>query len=116
MDLGGPEECVVVTWLKRVGDPVRREEPLVILQAEKVSFELPAPADGVLTEILANQGDVVTVGQIIARMAAESVSEGKAAPTVTATSPAETASPPERTRESPVRASPIAKRLAREHG
>lgn len=107
-DLEGAEECLVVTWFKQVGDPVKKDEALVILQAEKVSFEIPAPADGVLTQIVADQGDVVALGQVLARMDVEAAPQP-----VPETPPSETrpASP-----KAPVRASPIAKRLAREHG
>lgn len=103
------EEYAIVTWLKRPGDPVRKGETLVIVQAEKVSFELPAPADGKLTEILVPQGAVVKSGEVLARVdAVEAPVESEV--DASSTLPAPPAAP------TSLRASPIAKRLAREHG
>lgn len=63
-------EGTVARWLKRPGDPVRRGEPLVEIETDKVNSELEAPADGVLAEVLAAEGETVPVGTVIARMAA----------------------------------------------
>ena len=104
-EIGDVEECVVVTWLKRTGDPIKQDETLLILQAEKVSYDVPSPATGQVTEILAGQGEVVKKGQVIARLEGEAEAE----PVVAA--PAGPVSPPVRQ----ISASPIAKRLAREH-
>jgi pyruvate dehydrogenase E2 component (dihydrolipoamide acetyltransferase) len=110
-EIGDVEQCLVVTWLKQEQDAVEQEETLVILQAEKVSFELPAPATGQVVAILALQGEVVDKGQVLARLEVASIEK------VVPPGPAETMtkpfipSPP----SGEVRASPIAKRLAREH-
>src|SRR5688572_15510522 len=45
-------KAVVRAWLKQVGDPVRLNDPLVELETDKVTQEVPAPADGVLSEIV----------------------------------------------------------------
>ena len=65
-DLGGAQECLVVTWLKRAGDPVQAGDALVILQAEKVSFDVVAPVGGTLESLRAEQGEVVAAGQVLA--------------------------------------------------
>ena len=56
---------VVVCWHKQVGDIIRRDEALVDIETDKVVLEVPAPADGVLEEILSGDGDTVTADQII---------------------------------------------------
>jgi pyruvate dehydrogenase E2 component (dihydrolipoamide acetyltransferase) len=52
----------VVRWLKREGDEVKRGEPLVELETEKVSFELESPAAGTLLKVLAHEAAEVPVG------------------------------------------------------
>jgi 2-oxoglutarate dehydrogenase E2 component (dihydrolipoamide succinyltransferase) len=59
-------DATLVTWHKKAGDSVRREENLVDLETDKVVLEVPAPADGVLKEIVASDGAVVTSGQLLA--------------------------------------------------
>src|SRR5262249_31189567 len=49
-------EGTVVKWLKKVGDTVQRDEPLLEISTDKVDAEIPAPAAGVVTEILAKEG------------------------------------------------------------
>lgn len=61
-------EGTVARWLKQPGDHLRKGEPFVEIETEKVNTELEAPIDGVLTEVLANAGDTVDVGTVIARM------------------------------------------------
>jgi 2-oxoglutarate dehydrogenase E2 component (dihydrolipoamide succinyltransferase) len=56
---------VVVCWHKQAGDMIRRDEALVDIETDKVVLEVPAPADGVLEEILFSDGDTVTADQII---------------------------------------------------
>ena len=50
-------KSVVRAWLKKVGDAVKQDEPIVELETDKVAVEVPAPADGVLTSIALNEGD-----------------------------------------------------------
>jgi len=64
-------EGTVSKWLKKVGDHVDRDEPLLEISTDKVDAEIPSPAAGTLTEILANEGDTVPVNAIVARIAAE---------------------------------------------
>jgi len=80
-------EATVARWTKKAGDAVKKDEILVELETDKVSLEVAAPADGVLTEIGADEGATVTPGAVLGR-----VSEGgaaapaKAAPAVAAAS------------------------------
>lgn len=55
-------------WLKRVGDPIRKDEPLLEIITDKVTVEIAAPADGVLTEILKQQGEPVTPEDVLGRI------------------------------------------------
>jgi pyruvate dehydrogenase E2 component (dihydrolipoyllysine-residue acetyltransferase) len=64
-------EGTVSKWLKNVGDKVERDEPLLEISTDKVDAEIPSPAAGILTEILAKEGDTVPVNAVIARIAAE---------------------------------------------
>jgi pyruvate/2-oxoglutarate dehydrogenase complex dihydrolipoamide acyltransferase (E2) component len=56
------DEGTIVKWLVQVGDEVGAGEPLLEIETDKVDVEIPAPASGRLTEILAAPGAVVTVG------------------------------------------------------
>ncbi len=59
-------DATVVTWHKRAGDSVRRDENLVDLETDKVVLEVPAPSDGVLKELKIDDGTIVTGGQVLA--------------------------------------------------
>ncbi|MEE9382619.1 MAG: 2-oxoglutarate dehydrogenase complex dihydrolipoyllysine-residue succinyltransferase [Nannocystaceae bacterium] len=61
-------EAIISRWLKQVGDPVRGDEPIVELETDKVSVEVPAPVAGVLSRQLAQEGDTVEVGDLIAEL------------------------------------------------
>ena len=61
-------EVQIGAWLKRVGDPVRKDESLVEIESDKATAELPAPADGVLTQIVKKRGEMAQVGETIAYM------------------------------------------------
>ena len=61
-------EGVVSQWLKQVGDAVAFDDPLFEVSTDKVDSEVPSPYDGVLLEILVNEGDTVPVGTAIARI------------------------------------------------
>ncbi|MDH3699728.1 MAG: 2-oxoglutarate dehydrogenase complex dihydrolipoyllysine-residue succinyltransferase [Alphaproteobacteria bacterium] len=76
-------EATVAKWLKQVGDTVSADEPLVELETDKVSLEVPAPAAGVLTEILVADGVDVEVGAVLG-----SVDESGAAATPAPETPA----------------------------
>ena len=59
-------EVEIGSWLKQKGDSVQRDEPVVVLESEKASMELPAPAAGTITELLKKTGDIAKVGEVIA--------------------------------------------------
>ena len=69
-------EATIAKWLKKAGDAVAVDEPLVELETDKVSLEVPAPSAGVLAEILVEVGTDVAVGAVIGRIEA---GDGKAA-------------------------------------
>ena len=94
-------EATIGKWLKKVGDAIVADEPLVELETDKVSIEVPAPVSGVLTEITAQEGDNVgldaLLGQIDASGAAAApqakpAAAAPAAAPVAAAAPAATAS------------------------
>jgi 2-oxoglutarate dehydrogenase E2 component (dihydrolipoamide succinyltransferase) len=58
-------EATVGQWFKQAGDTVAADEPLVELETDKVTVEVPAPASGVLAEITVKQGDTVAVGAVL---------------------------------------------------
>ncbi len=62
-------EATVAMWFKQVGDAVAVDEPLVELETDKVTVEVPAPAAGALEEIVAQEGDDVEVGAVLAKLA-----------------------------------------------
>ena len=59
-------EVEIGDWLKRKGETVQKDEPMVTLESEKATVELPAPAAGTVTELLKKKGDVAKVGEVIA--------------------------------------------------
>ena len=64
-------EATLLSWHKKIGEAVARDENLIDVETDKVVLELPAPAAGVLVEIIANDGDMVTSGQLIAKIDTE---------------------------------------------
>src|SRR3954466_15685668 len=58
-------EATIGQWFKKVGDTVAADEPVVELETDKVTIEVPAPSAGVLEAISANPGDTVNVGALI---------------------------------------------------
>ncbi|HWA89227.1 MAG TPA: 2-oxoglutarate dehydrogenase complex dihydrolipoyllysine-residue succinyltransferase [Rhizomicrobium sp.] len=66
-------EATVARWFKKEGDSVARDEPLLELETDKVTVEVPAPAAGAIESIAAKAGDTVQVGALLGRLA-----EGKA--------------------------------------
>src|SRR5947209_15738308 len=63
-------EGTILEWSVKVGETVKQGETVVEVSTDKVDMELPAPVSGTITEILAEEGETVTVGQVIGRMAA----------------------------------------------
>src|SRR6478735_1813311 len=77
-------EATVGQWYKQAGDAVTADEPLVELETDKVTVEVPAPASGVLSEIVVKAGDTVAVGSVLGAIAS---GDGNGAGTVTAEMP-----------------------------
>ncbi len=65
-------EATVSKWLKKVGDSVEADEPIVELETDKVNLEVPSPISGILSDVSSKDGDTVEVGAVLG-----SVSEGK---------------------------------------
>jgi len=59
-------EGTVTKWLRQVGDPIGRDEPLLEISTDKVDTEVPSPAEGVVAQILVSEGETVEVGTVIA--------------------------------------------------
>ncbi len=59
-------EGTIVRWIKKVGDPIDRDEPLFEISTDKVDAEIPSPAAGVLTEIRVKEGETVAVNSVVA--------------------------------------------------
>jgi len=64
-------EGIIGRWLKQVGDWVEKYDPLVEVVTDKVSMEMPSPASGVLTSIVAEEGQTVPMGDVIAEISVE---------------------------------------------
>ncbi len=62
-------EGTILEWHVKVGDAIEADATIVEISTDKVDVELPSPATGVVTELLVEEGDTVTVGQVIARIA-----------------------------------------------
>ncbi len=64
-------EGTLSRWLKKVGDEVKRDEPIFEISTDKVDAEIPAPSAGVLAEILVTEGQTVPVQTVVARLETE---------------------------------------------
>ena len=90
-------EATLLQWHKKVGEAIARDENLIDIETDKVVLELPAPAQGVLIEIVRGDGSSVVAGELIARIDTEataSASAASAAPTSAPTAPAPPPPPP----------------------
>ena len=76
-------EGTILEWHVKVGDAIKVDATIVEISTDKVDVELPAPASGTVTELLVEEGDTVTVGQVIARIAVGS-GNGAGAPAASA--------------------------------
>jgi pyruvate dehydrogenase E2 component (dihydrolipoamide acetyltransferase) len=118
----------VLRWMKAPGDTVRKGEPIVEIETDKVTVEIESPASGVLSQVTAQEGDVVPVGQTIALIAEPGAAsiptapptqpspqrgEGERAPS---TLPTVGRGQGEGARAEGIKASPLARRIAEEHG
>ncbi|HEX6026084.1 MAG TPA: 2-oxo acid dehydrogenase subunit E2, partial [Solirubrobacter sp.] len=110
-------EGTILEWAKQPGDQVEQDETIVEISTDKVDAEVPAPASGTITELLAEAGDTVHVGQTIARM--KSGGNGAKAAAAPAPQPTEVRSAGDaqtvRTPEG-IKVTPVAARVAAAHG
>ncbi|OEC97348.1 MULTISPECIES: 2-oxoglutarate dehydrogenase complex dihydrolipoyllysine-residue succinyltransferase [unclassified Rhizobium] len=93
-------EATVGTWFKKVGDAIKADEPLLELETDKVTIEVPAPAAGTLSEIVAQAGETVGLGALLGQISA---GNGAAAAPAQAAAPAAAAAAP-----APAAAAPVA--------
>jgi 2-oxoglutarate dehydrogenase E2 component (dihydrolipoamide succinyltransferase) len=105
----------VLRWCKATGDAVRKDEPLLELETDKVTVEIPSPATGKLTEILKQPNEEVVPGQILARVRLAEASEAGVAqrPAARAAAPTPTQSSAPEEGGQPL--SPAVRRLLHEH-
>ncbi len=86
-------EATVGTWFKKVDDTVKADEPLVELETDKVTVEVPAPASGVLTEIVAQNGETVGLDALLGQIAEGAAGAATSAPAPAAPAPAAAPTP-----------------------
>src|SRR5512143_3324609 len=106
------ESGVLVSWLKRDGEPVVKGEPLMEIETDKVTVEIEAPASGLLGGVLAKEGDVIPVGRTIAWILAPGEQPPASEPVGMASGRGSTAA----VKNAPVDISPLARKIAEEHG
>lgn len=108
-------EAVVGKWHKRVGESVKVDEPVVVLETDKVTVDVPAPAGGALEKIARQEGEKVRVGEVLGSIGAS----GAAASAPAKAEPKAEAKPAAATSATDNRAAPItpvAKKLAEDNG
>src|SRR2546423_6532994 len=91
-------EGTLSKWLKKVGDEVKRDEPIFEISTDKVDAEIPAPSAGVLAEIMVVEGQTVAVQTVVARI--ETEKGASIGPAVSAPAPAIATAPAGRPPES----------------
>ncbi|MDQ8158689.1 MAG: dihydrolipoamide acetyltransferase family protein [Gemmatimonadota bacterium] len=132
-------EGTVSRWLKKVGDSVKRDEPLFEISTDKVDAEIPSPSAGILVEILTGEGLTVAIQTVVARLETDAAaalapvaapSAPVAAATTPAVAPAPAAPPASTSAALPVasapagsfeervrtKSSPLVRKMAAEHG
>ena len=102
-------EATIGKWFKKPGDAVAVDEPLVELETDKVTIEVPAPAAGVLSDIAAKDGDTVAVGAVLGQI---KEGAGAAPAKVAPQSAAQPTPPPAPPKPAPVTAPAADKPLA----
>ena len=113
-DLGeGLTEGEIARWLVQEGQTVAEDDPLVEIQTDKTTVEIPSPAAGTVSRILVQEGDVVPVGTVLVVIGSESEAEEEVVAEVVPRQPAPTPPAPTGGR---ARATPLVRRLAHELG
>ena len=106
-------EATLVSWHKREGDAVKRDENLIDIETDKVVMELPAPADGVIVKIIKADGGIVAAGEVIAMIDTEAKGAAPAPAAAAAGTPA--AAPVKAAVTAGAAASPSAAKIAAEN-
>ena len=104
-------DATIVSWHKRSGEAVKRDEILVDIETDKVVLEVPAPMDGVLGKILEDEGSVVTAGQVIGH-----IEEGSASPAEAPAASSPAAAAKTETAQTELPLSPAVRKMVAEHG
>jgi len=106
-------EATLLSWHKKQGEAVKRDENLIDIETDKVVLELPSPADGVLVSILKGEKGIVVAGEVIAKID----TEGRPSTIAAAAAPAAAAKPAPAAPQRPApAAAPAARRIAAEKG
>lgn len=110
-------EVQIDEWLKSPGESVRQDEPIVALETEKTSLDLPSPVTGILVEVLKKKGEMANVGEVIAYLEEAAVPNETAAPAASGKTPASTTTSKPLSASTPdqARVMPAARRLLNEH-
>lgn len=109
-------KSTVRVWLKKIGEQVKRDEPIVELETDKVAVEVPAPEDGVLASISLNEGDEAAPGATLGVLTLGAVAAASGAKSAAPIRTAETSSSaPIAQNGREARLSPLVKRLISEH-
>lgn len=110
-------EVQIDGWLKSPGETVRQDEPIVALETEKTSLDLPAPVSGVLVKVLKKKGETAHVGEVIAYLDEAVVPRDTEALAASAKTPASTPASKPLSVSTPdqARVMPAARRLLNEH-
>src|SRR5437660_6023698 len=101
-------EATIGKWFKKPGDPVAVDEPLVELETDKVTIEVPAPSAGTLGEIAAKDGDTVAVGALLGLINDGAVAAKPAAAPAKAAAPAAAAAAAPAASKAPPADAPLA--------
>jgi pyruvate dehydrogenase E2 component (dihydrolipoyllysine-residue acetyltransferase) len=114
-------EGTITKWLKKVGDPIQRDEPLFEISTDKVDSEIPSPATGVLTQIRHQEGETVQINTVVAVISEGGVTSRVTEPVMTpqpdARQPSSTPQDLEAAKEASeqtFRSSPLVRRIAKE--
>jgi len=114
-------EAVVGKWNKKMGDAVSADEPLVVLETDKVTIDVPAPAAGALSSISFKEGDKVRVGEVLGLIDAAGAGDSAAKPAAAAAPAPAVQAPAPAAEEAPAGASvdarmtPTARKVAEEN-
>ena len=118
-DLGeGLTEGEVARWLVAEGQEIAEDDPLVEIQTDKTTVEIPSPAAGVVARILVAEGEVVPVGTVLVVIGEDGAASVEQAPAVPEPSASDVArgQSPGRGQKGHVRATPLVRRIAQELG